>query len=245
MTSMIWLYNDFNALSNAAAGILVQQARQAMQAKGWFAVALSGGQTPQRAYELVAQPPYRDSVSWRQVHVFWGDERCVSHGDLRSNTRMARQALLDQVPIPASQIHPISCGPAARQGADEYEAVLREFFGNQPPRFDLIFLGLGENGHTASLFPGSPVLEEKERWVSDVHVAGQDLHRVTLTAPIINQAAVVAFLVSGVSKAGVLKEVLEGPVDPMRLPAQSIRPANGELHWLVDRDAGALLERQV
>ena len=244
MPGMIWLYDDYEALSNAAAGIFVQQARQAMQMKGWFAVALSGGHTPQRTYELLAQPPYRDQVAWRQVHIFWGDERCVPHGDPRSNTRMVRQALLDQVPIPTSQIHPISCGPAAREGADDYEAVLREFFGHQPPRFDLVFLGLGENGHTASLFPGSQVLEEKEHWVSEIYVAEQDLHRVTLTALLINQAAVVVFLVSGAQKAAIVKEVLEGPVDPHRLPAQMIKPAIGEVHWLIDQEAGALLTRQ-
>ena len=241
---MIWLYDDYEALSNAAAGIFVQRAREAAQNKGWFGVVLSGGHTPQRTYELLARPPYRDHVSWGQVHVFWGDERCVSHADPRSNVRMARQALLDQVPIPASQIHPMSCGQAPEEGAREYESTIRKFFGDQQPRFDLIFLGLGENGHTASLFPRSPVLQEQDRWVSEIYVAEQDLYRVTLTAPLINQAAVVAFLVSGNSKSGVLKEVLEGPSDPNRLPAQLIQPSNGELHWLVDQGAAANLTRQ-
>jgi 6-phosphogluconolactonase len=241
---MIWLYDDYEALSNAAAGVFVQRAREAAQQKGWFAVVLSGGHTPQRTYELLAQPPYRDHVSWGQVHVFWGDERCVPHADPRSNIRMARQALLDRVPIPASQIHPISCGLAPEEGSRDYEAAIREFFGNRPPRFDLILLGLGENGHTASLLPESPVLQEQMRWVSEVYVAEQDLYRVTLTAPFINQAAVVAFLVSGASKAGVLKEVLEGPADPSRLPAQLIQPVKGELHWLVDQEAARLLARQ-
>jgi 6-phosphogluconolactonase len=241
---MIWLYDDYEALSNAAAGIFAQRARQAAQVKGWFGVVLSGGHTPQRTYELLAQPPYRDEVSWGQVHVFWGDERCVPHGDPRSNTRMARQALLDHVPIPSSQIHPMACSEAPREGAEQYEAMLHEFFGDQPPRFDLVFLGLGENGHTASLFPGTPVLEEQERWVSEVYVAEQELYRVTLTTPLINQAAVVAFLVSGADKAGILREVLEEPADPQRLPAQLIRPTEGELHWLVDEEAGGLLRRQ-
>jgi 6-phosphogluconolactonase len=241
---MIWSYDDYEALSNAAAGIFVQRAREAVQQKGWFGVVLSGGHTPQRTYELLAEPPYRDHVSWGQVHVFWGDERCVPHADPRSNIRMARQALLDQVPIPASQIHPITCGQAPEEGAKDYEAAIREFFGNRPPRFDLIFLGLGENGHTASLFPESPVLQEQMRWVAEVYVAEQDLYRVTLTAPFINQAAVVAFLVSGSNKANVLKEVLEGPADPAHLPAQLIQPVNGELHWLVDQEAAAMLTRQ-
>jgi 6-phosphogluconolactonase len=241
---MIWLYDDYAALSDAAAGIFVQQARQAAQIKGWFSVALAGGHTPQRTYQLLAQPRHSDCIPWGQTHIFWGDERCVPPDDPRSNARMARQALLAQVPIPPSQIHPIPCSRSPQVAAEQYEGILQAFFGDQPPRFDLVFLGLGENGHTASLFPSTPVLEEQQRWVAAVHVVEQDMDRVTLTAPLINQAAVVAFLVSGASKAAVLKELLEGPLDPSRLPAQLIQPANGELHWLLDREAASLLTRK-
>ena len=238
---MIWLYNDYAALSDAAAGFFVQQARQAAQTKGRFSVALAGGHTPQRTYQLLAQPPYSDRTPWGQIHIFWGDERCVLPDDPRSNARMARQVLLDQVPIPTSQIQPIPCSRSPQVAAEMYEGGLQAYFGDQPSRFDLVFLGLGENGHTASLFPGTPVLEEQERWVAAVHVAEQDMDRVTLTAPLINQAAVIAFLVSGASKAGALREVLEGLEDSNRLPAQLIQPADGELHWLVDREAASLL----
>jgi 6-phosphogluconolactonase len=241
---MIWLYDDYTALSEAAAGIFVQQARQTAQVKGWFSVALAGGHTPQRTYQILARPRHRDRIPWGQIHIFWGDERCVPPEDPQSNARMARQALLAQVPIPPSQIHPIPCSRSPQVAAEQYEGVLQAFFGGQPPRFDLVFLGLGENGHTASLFPGTPVLGEQERWVAAVHVAEQDMNRVTLTAPLINQAAVVAFLVSGASKAAILREVLEGPSDPNRLPAQLIRPAGSDLHWLLDRDAASLLTRK-
>jgi 6-phosphogluconolactonase len=241
---MIWLYDDYAALSDAAAGIFVQQARQAAQIKGWFSVALAGGHTPHRTYQLLAQPRHRDRIPWGQIHIFWGDERCVPPDDPRSNARMARQALLAHVPIPPSQIYPIPCSRSPQVAAEQYEGVLQAFFGDQPPRFDLVFLGLGENGHTASLFPGTPVLEERGHWVASVHVAEQDMDRVTLTAPLINQAAVVVFLVSGANKAAVLREVLEGPSDPNRLPAQLIRPADGELHWLLDREAASLLTRR-
>lgn len=240
---MIWVYADLESLSRAAAGFFVQQARQAVQAHGRFSVAISGGHTPQHTYELLAQQPFRDRVPWAQAHVFWGDERCVPPDDPRSNERMARRALLDHVPIPPAQIHPIPCTQAPRQAAEEYEALLRDFFAGRPPSFDLALLGLGENGHTASLFPGTPVLEERERWVAEVHVAEQDVYRVTLTAPLINQAAVVAFLVAGAAKAQVLHEVLEGPSDPHRLPAQLIQPTSGELHWLVDQEASSLLSQ--
>lgn len=242
---MIWLYDNYAALSDAAAGIFVQQARQAAQVKGWCSVVLAGGHTPQRTYQLLAQPRHRDRIPWGQIHIFWGDERCVTPEDPRSNARTAHQALLARVPIPPSQIHPIPCSQSPRRGAEQYEGLLQAFFGDQPPHFDLVLLGLGENGHTASLFPGTPVLEEQERWVASVHVAEQDMDRVTLTAPLINQAAVVAFLVSGVNKAAVLREVLEGPSDPNRLPAQLIQPADGALHWLLDREAASLLTRRL
>jgi 6-phosphogluconolactonase len=242
---MILIYDDLESLSHAAAGLLVQQARQAVQDRGWFSVALSGGHTPRRTYELLTQKPFRDHMPWPHLHVFWGDERCVPADDPRSNARMARQALLDHVPVPPEQIHPIPCGLAPPEAAKAYELLLRNFFPGQPPRFDLVFLGLGENGHTASLFPGTPVLEERERWVADVYVAEQKLHRVTLTAPIINQAAVVAFLVAGGGKAQILQEVLETPREPLRLPAQLIQPRDGILEWLVDRQASHLLKREV
>lgn len=242
---MIWIYDNFELLSQAAAGLFVQQARQAVQDHGRFSVALSGGHTPRRTYELLAQPPFQERVPWQQVDVFWGDERCVSPDDPLSNQRMARQALLDHVPIPPEQIHPITCTRAPREAAGQYEALLHDFFAGRPPGFDLVFLGLGENGHTASLFPDMPVLDERKRWAAEVYVAEQSLYRVTLTAPLINQAAVVMFLVAGASKAGVLKAVLEGPSDPHRLPAQLIQPADGQLHWLVDREASSLLKRTV
>jgi 6-phosphogluconolactonase len=241
---VIDIFADLNALSEAAARLFADQAKHASAARGRFSVALSGGSTPSRTYELLAQPPFRDRVPWPKVHVFWGDERCVPADDLRSNYRMARQALLDHVPIPPEQIHPIACAHEPRAAAERYETVLRGFFGERPPRFDLVFLGLGANGHTASLFPDTPVLEERQRWVAEVYVAEQDLFRVTLTAPLLNQAAIVAFLVAGAAKATVLHDVLQGPREPSRLPAQLIRPTDGNLHWLVDRTAARLLPHE-
>ena len=234
--AVIQVFADPEALSRGAADLLVAR-RTAVAARGRFSVALSGGGTPRRTYELLAAPPLRDQVPWDRVHVFWGDERCVPRTDPRSNARLAREAWLDHVPIPAGQIHPMDCAGDPAAAARQYEALLREFFAGQPPRLDLILLGLGGDGHTASLFPGTPVLEEQKRWVAAVYVAEQDLHRLTLTAPFINQAALVVFLVAGGAKAGVLREVLHGPQDPGRLPAQLIRPQHGELLWLIDLEA--------
>lgn len=238
---MIRVFPDLAAASRAAAELFAAEACRAVAAHGRFTVLLAGGETPRSAYEILAEPPLREQVPWEAVHVFWGDERCVPDDDPRSNARMARIALLDHVPVPAEQIHPIRCDRSPREGAAAYEELLRAFFAGGPPRFDLVFLGLGGNGHTASLFPGTPVLDERKRWSGEVYVAEDRLHRVTLTAPVINRAALVAFLVTGEGKAAVLKEVLEGSADPHRLPARLISPGDGELLWLVDRAAARLL----
>lgn len=237
---MIRVFADPEALSRAAAELFVAEARQAVQARGRFAVALAGGGTPRKTYELLGQETFRELVPWQNTHIFWGDERCVPADDPRNNARMARRTLLDHVPIPPDQIHPMVCVSSPAEAAAEYEALLRSFFAGAP-RFDLVLLGLGENGHTASLFPGTPVLEEQQRWVAEVHVAEEGLHRLTLTSVAINQAAQIVFLVSGYGKATILREVLEGAENSPSLPARLIAPSEGGLLWLVDRDAARYL----
>ncbi len=242
MSSMVTVYNDLEALSQAAAELFAAEARQAVQASGRFTVALAGGSTPRRTYELLGQEPLLSRVPWQQTHIFWGDERCVPGNDPRNNARMARQTLLDHVPIPAEQIHPMVCDGSSQEAAAQYEVLLHSFFASGRSRFDLILLGLGENGHTASLFPGTSVVEEQQRWVGEVYVAEEGLHRLTLTAAAINQAALVVFLVSGHDKGPILQKVLEDSQDPRNIPAQLIKPANGRLQWLVSRDAARLLQ---
>lgn len=241
---MIRIYNDLESLSQAAAEIFVIQSRQASLICGRFAVALSGGSTPRRLYELLAVPPYRDRVHWNEVHIFWSDERCVPEDDPRNNANMARQALLNHVPIPAANIHPIQSSLSPQSAAEQYEQELREFFSTQNPNFHLVLLGLGTNGHTASLFPHTPVLSEQQRWVSAVHIRERNMDRVTFTAPFINQASQVVFLVSGLDKARVLEKVLEGPYQPRKLPAQLIRPNDSQPIWLVDKAASLKLTSQ-
>jgi 6-phosphogluconolactonase len=240
---MIRVYPDLESLSRAAAALIATQANLAVAARGRFSLALAGGATPRRTYELLAAPPFSNQAPWDRVHVFWGDERCVPLADPRSNARMAKEAWLDHASIPGDQIHPINCASDPAAAARQYEALLQEFFAGRPPCLDLVLLGLGDNGHTASLFPGAPVLEEREHWAAAVYAGEGDLHRVTLTAPLINQARLVAFLVAGSAKAAILQEVLHGPRDPVRLPAQLIRP-QGELLWLIDLDAASRLPRE-
>jgi len=241
---MIKVFADLQALSHAAARLFAEEAARAIETKGRFIVLLAGGETPRRTYEALARDPLRDAVSWERVHFFWGDERHVPADDPASNARMARQALLDHVPVPAAQIHTIPYRSSPRESAVAYEEILRAFFSGGPSRFDLVFLGLGENGHTASLFPGTIAVEERERWVTEVFLPGELMQRITLTLPVINRAGLVVFLVSGTSKSRILRETLED-VSPLHcIPARLVRPADGKLRWLVDRDAARLLQQR-
>jgi 6-phosphogluconolactonase len=238
-------FPDAEAVSRAAAEAFAARAAQAVAARGRFAVLLSGGSTPRRMYQLLADPPLRDRVDWGRVEVFWGDERPVPPDHPDSNYRMAYEALLSKVPVPPAQVHRMEAGRADRDAAArEYQAAIARAFGvpdsGQPPAFDLALLGLGPDGHTASLFPGTAALHEKGRWVVVNHVPRLATDRMTVTAPVLNRAREVLFLVAGADKVEPLAEVLEGPRDPERLPAQLIQP-EGRLGWFVDAAAAARL----
>jgi 6-phosphogluconolactonase len=239
---MIRTLADPESLSREAAELFVRQAQLSVTRRERFAVALSGGQTPRRLYGMLAGPPFRDAVAWDKTHIFWGDERCVPADDRRSNTRMVREALLDHVPVPSDQIHPIFCHQHPAQSAQHYSDLLHDFFGGGPPVFDLVLLGLGADGHTASLFPHAQILKDQTAWTASMYVKDQDMHRVTLMPAVINLARLVVFLVSGEAKASILKKVLSPPADPFRFPAQLVRPRTGELVWLADRAAAVQLD---
>jgi len=234
---MIRVFDDLESISQAAAELFTDVAQQAISVHERFSVALSGGHTPHRLYEILATHPFQNQIQWQSVHFFWGDERCVPPTDPRSNFRMAHETLLTNVPIPIANIHPVCNDLSPADSAVHYEAQLRIFFGKQPPAFDLILLGLGDNAHTASLFPHTSVLNETERWVAEVYIPESEMARVTLTAPIINQASQVVFLVCGADKAPALRNVLEGTYQPHELPAQLIRPNGAHPTWLVDKAA--------
>ena len=238
---MIERFEDREALARAVATLFADQALKSVDVRGCFSVLLAGGETPRRAYQLLAQEPYLGRIPWRDVHFFWGDERCVPSDDPRSNQLMVRTALLDHLPVCPDQIHPIACNETPQQSADLYEAELRGYFDNAPLTFDLALLGLGNDGHTASLFPGSTALDEHRRWTAVTHRAGEDFSRVTLTAPLLNQAALVLFMVTGSAKARVLKAIMGGGNEHPMLPAQLVRPLSGDLRWFVDREAASML----
>lgn len=240
------------ALAEDAAQRFARAAGEAIHSRGEFVVALSGGATPRSLYARLAAPPYASTVPWSEVAVLWGDERCVPPDDPASNYWMARETLLDHVPIPAAHVHRIRGEDDPVAAARAYEQTLRSALRTPrgPPRdapgarMDLVLLGLGDDGHTASLFPGVPAFTDGDPWVVAHYVAAVSQWRVTLTPVIINAAAEVLFIVSGGSKAAVVRRVLEGPPRPLELPAQLIAPADGRVLWLLDAAAARDLEGQ-
>ena len=237
------IFDDVSALMRGVADEIAALAASASAERGRFTWALSGGSTPRDLYRLLASDGYRDRMPWNAIHFFWGDERHVPPDHPDSNFHMTREAMLDAVPVPPGNVHRVPAEePDASRAAAEYESTLRSFFGlaqGEWPRFDLILLGLGKDGHTASLFPGGDAVNERERLVVAPWVEAQQTFRVTLTPPVLNHARRSMFLVSGEEKAEALRAVLEGPREPERYPAQIVE---GNRLWMVDRSAARLLK---
>lgn len=237
-TPEIKVVPDATALATEAADRWVKLAEQAIAERGRFSVALSGGHTPEAMFKLLAQEPYRSQVAWENVEILFGDERCVPPDSAESNYRMASESLLRKVPIPGDNIYRIRGEIDPKEAAIEYGQMLKEKFGDGG--LDLIYLGMGPDGHTASLFPGTEALAEtKHRCVANF-VPKLSAWRVTMSAPFINRARNVIFLVAGADKAERVAEVLEGPPDPQRLPSQLIRPTEGQLTWILDAGAAGM-----
>jgi 6-phosphogluconolactonase len=239
----ITVYPDHLSFVDGAAVFIAGLVAESIVERGRFTIALSGGSTPRPIYARLAAADHVDHIDWRKVHVFFSDERCVPPDDAASNYRMAREALLDHVPLPPENIQRIRGEEDPALAALAYEQDLQRLFRTSTaPAFDLICLGMGDDGHTASLFPGTAALSEQERWVVAQYVAAGPAWRVTFTAPLINAARHVAFLVEGAGKSETLKRVLEGPYLPDVLPAQLIQPLCGRAHWLVDAAAAVKIQ---
>ena len=236
----VHVYESPEKLAEAAAREFATKAAEAIEERGRFAVVLAGGSTPKATYGILARD-YTDSIDWGKVHVFFGDERTVPPDHEDSNYRMAREALLDHIRV--GSVHRIRCELPPDDSAAAYKEDLREFFGGLP-QFDLILLGIGGDGHTASLFPETPALEVQDRWVVANPVPKLDTTRVTLTVPVINAARLVVFLVAGEDKAEALKEILEGDADPREYPATLVRPPTGP-DWMLDHAAARLLSESL
>jgi 6-phosphogluconolactonase len=237
------IFENLAALSESAAGLLIESCAQAILDRGRFLVALCGGSTPHKLYELLARSPYFEQVDWARVHVFWGDERCVPAEDLQNNYRQAHDIWLGHVPIPAANIHRIPSELEPDEAAEVYALTLKSY-ASAPldwPRFDLVLLGMGDDGHTASLFPGSDVVSSTPTLAVTGKYQDRPANRVTLSPLVFNDARRVIFLVSGESKSEALSNVLYGEPHPERLPAQRIRPTDGDVIWMVDQAAASKL----
>jgi 6-phosphogluconolactonase len=225
-------------VAEEAANRIMAQAAEFMALQERFSIVLSGGSTPKTLYELLASPAYRDQIDWTRVHVYFGDERCVPPDHPDSNYRMASEALLSHVPIPGDNVYRMRGEIDPEAAATEYGQLLKERFGDAGP--DLVLLGMGDDGHTLSLFPGTTALQEtRHRCVSNF-VQKLNVWRITLTAPFVNRAAQILVLVAGAGKASRVQEVLEGEKAPQRNPIQLIDPASGRITWLLDAEAAAM-----
>ena len=235
----IAIYPDIATLSHDAAQHIVRIANESIATYGRFTMALSGGTTPRKTYELLGSEPYSRQINWTLVHIFWGDERSVPPESPDSNYRMAHEILLSKIPVPAVQVHRMLANEPNRDAASqEYvEEMQRVFATDDIPSFDLIQLGMGPEGHTASLFPHQEALHEERRLVMPVSVPKPPPDRLTFTPPLLNAARNILFLVTGSDKADALHAVLEGPYQPDEYPTQIVRPPNGEVVWMVDTAA--------
>jgi len=236
---MIEIFANSQELARGAAEYFVARSGEAVAQKGFFTVALSGGSTPQALYQLLADvhEPFHAQAPWSRTHFFWSDERHVPPDHPDSNYRMAHEAMLSRVPVPESNIHRVpSENPDAAAAANEYEQTILQLTKQSVPQLDLILLGLGSDGHTASIFPGSEVLHETQRLVAAPWVEKFNTYRITMTLPLLNNGASVLFLVSSAEKAEIVKKVMEGP---KQYPAQAVQPTHGQLLWMLDKDAAA------
>jgi 6-phosphogluconolactonase len=236
------VFPSIDALNIAAADFIIQTATAAIAARGRFAISLSGGNTPSKLFALMTQQPYLGDMPWDKTFIFWGDERCVPLDDPRNNAHVAKSVLLDKINIPAGNIHRIPTDLTPADAAMAYEKTLRDFFDAGPQHFDLIMLGLGSNGHTASLFPHTPVVDDKTIGIREVYLTDDKAYRISMTAPLINLAHHILFLATGADKASTVKTILQGDYNPAEYPAQLIQAAPGVIHWYVDREAAAEVE---
>ena len=236
---------DADSAYHLAARTIVDCADESVASRGKFTIALSGGSTPRKLYELLSSADWAAKMPWNKTEFFWGDERYVPSSDPASNFHMTQEAMLQRVNVPAANVHRVRTEEAEPSRAAElYEQEIRQLVpssGDGLPHFDLILLGLGTNGHTASLFPYQPALHEKPRLVVAEYIEEVKMTRVSMTAPLINAARQILFLALGQDKATVIREIIAGPFDPERLPAQLIRPTGGRLKWIIDPAAAEKL----
>lgn len=238
------IQNDPAAVSLDLAEWITAAIETALKKQDRFTWVVTGGNSPKALYELLATDPYKSRIDWNKLHIFWGDERAVPFTDERNNAKMTYEHLLDKVSVIPAQVHVMRTDIEPAKSALDYEKILHSYFGEEGKSFDLVLSGMGDDGHTLSLFPGTEVIHEKQDWVKAFYLPAQEMFRITLTAPIVNRASKVVFLTFGSGKAHALKEVLEGKRNPDLYPSQVIQPLSGELHWFTDKAAAVNLTKK-
>ena len=233
---------DSDELSRDFAVWIIDYINKKLQQQTRFTIVLAGGNTPKKIYQLLASNPFKNKIDWHKLHFFWGDERYVPFTDEKNNAKMAFDSLLNHVPVVKENIHIIRTDIEPETSVIEYETILNQYFPDKNKTFDLVLLGMGDNAHTLSLFPGYEVVNEKTKWVHSFYLTEQEMVRITLTAPVVNAAECVIFLVSGSDKAAAIQHVLAGEHDPFLYPSQVIQPYSGKLYWWIDEAAAADLE---
>lgn len=241
MSTNLQVFANPEILSEAVANLIIDLANKSIAQNGRFTVSLSGGSTPERLFKLFATAPFLDKMPWQDSFFFWGDERCVPLDDPRNNAHQAIALLFSKINIPTENIFRIQTDHSPAEAAALYEQAIQNHFGDAPPRFDLTLLGMGDNGHTASLFPKTQVLNEETRMVKEEYIEEVQMYRVTMTAPLINLSYHIVFLATGANKAEMLKTVIQGDYEPELYPAQLIKPVDGELIWMIDEAAAMLM----
>jgi 6-phosphogluconolactonase len=237
------IFDDKEIMSDQLALWIVNLVQDTLKKQELFTLVLSGGSTPKLLFQKLASDQYKSKIDWKRIHLFWGDERVVPFDDDRNNAKMSYDILINHIDIPAGQVHIMRTDIDPNVSAGEYEKLLHTFFDNKSESFDLVLLGMGDDGHTLSLFPGSPIIKEHTNWVNSVYNEQQEMYRVTLMPAIVNRASNLVFMVDGAKKATVLQQVLEGEYQPEKLPSQLIKPMTGKLHWFLDRAAATELHR--
>lgn len=235
----LYVYKNDDEVCKALADWITDIIDKTLRVKETFTWVLSGGGSPKKLYKILAAPPYNEKIKWNRVHIFWGDERVVPFNDERSNAGMAYGTLLNKVNIPTEQVHKIWTDIIPEESAGHYEKILHQYFDNKQSTFDLVLLGLGEDGHTLSLFPGSEILHDQRSWVNAVH-SKEKGERITLMPSVVNRSSAVVFLITGENKAKVLQKVLNKS-ESQNYPAHLISPLNKELYWFLDEEAAKYL----
>jgi len=236
------IYKTPDEVSKALADWITETIETTLKKQDRFTFVVTGGNSPKQLYELLAGAPYKDRIDWSKLHIFWGDERAVPYNDSRNNAKMTVDHLISKVPIPREQVHIMDTSLAPAESAKAYEAILHRYFGEEGASFDLVLNGMGDDGHTLSLFPHTPVIHEKKAWVTSFYLDAQQMYRITLTAPVVNRARKVVFLTFGANKSNALFEVLKGARNVDQYPSQIIQPLDGDLHWFVDEAAASRVQ---